>query len=474
MKETILDWDATTLADAIQAGVVTSLKATETYIDHLQRVNPDLNALVEDRFEQVRLEAKECDRLLKEGKAKGKWFGVPISVKESFHVKGMRTTGGLIHRRDQVEQSDAVVVQKLKSEGVIVLGKTNTPTLCFCQESVNKLYGRTNNPWDLSRTAGGSSGGEAALIAVGGAAVGIGSDIGGSIRFPAHFNGVIGYKSGKHQVSQEGHFPFVTEPLQQDMLGIGAMAKSVNDVETMNAIIADTPAPPVDLDNYELCFPSFHASIPLGEDTQQLLNNVKSALGKSFSITEEFPFKPQTVALLWQQVMSIDAGKGIADAAFPEKGMSPIPLYLKEVLFEKTSYHRFLTWALIGASLFKPRGKQVNKLVATLEDMNQWSERKLTKQILVLPVYHRGALAHGQLYGELFSIQKTFLRYIPYVALANLLGLPSLTIPIGVDRSNMPIALQLVSRVGNEKALFDLGRILESTFRGYIRCEKWD
>ncbi|MFK4997846.1 amidase family protein [Bacillus sp. N9] len=151
-------------------------------------------------------EAEAADLQVNAGNAKGKLFGVPISVKESFHVREMKTTSGLLHRKDMVMTEDAAIVQKLKDEGAIILAKTNTPSLCFCQESDNKLYGRTNNPWDVRKTAGGSSGGEAALIAVGGAAAGIGSDIGGSIRFPSHFNGVIGFKSGRNQVDVGGSF----------------------------------------------------------------------------------------------------------------------------------------------------------------------------------------------------------------------------------------------------------------------------
>src|SRR5699024_8066190 len=127
----------------------------------------------------------------------------------------------------------------LKKAGAIILGKTNTPSLCFCQETENKLYGRTNNPWDVTRTAGGSSGGEGALIAAGGAAAGIGSDIGGSIRFPSHFNGVVGFKPGKYQVSPNGHFPSENTPLQERMLGIGPMGKSVRDIALLYDVIAD-------------------------------------------------------------------------------------------------------------------------------------------------------------------------------------------------------------------------------------------
>ena len=199
--QNLLDMDASELARMIANREITSREATESFIDHIKKVNPSLNFLVEDRFVNALEEADEADRQIAENKARGKLFGVPISMKESFHVNEMKTTGGLLNRKDAIQKSDAEIVVKLKGEGAIILGKTNTPELCFCQETDNKLYGRTNNARDSSRTAGGSSGGEAVMISVGGAAAGIGSDIGGSIRFPSHFNGVIGFKSGNSQVS---------------------------------------------------------------------------------------------------------------------------------------------------------------------------------------------------------------------------------------------------------------------------------
>ena len=148
----ILDMDATTLAAKIAGQELTSLEVTEAFIAHLQRIQPQLNCLVEDRFEESRAEARKADQDLANGLAKGRLFGVPISIKESFHVAGMRTTSGLPHRRDLVEEQDAEIVARLKGEGAIILGKSNTPVLCFCQETDNKLYGRSNNPWDPART----------------------------------------------------------------------------------------------------------------------------------------------------------------------------------------------------------------------------------------------------------------------------------------------------------------------------------
>ena len=162
-EKEILAMDARTLAKKIASQEFTSAFVTSVFIKHIKKVNEALNCLVEDRFEQAMQEAERADEeIRKNGAGNKKLLGVPISMKESFDVAEMKTTGGLMHRKNAVSQRDADVVAALKTEGSIILGKTNTPTLCFCQETVNKLYGRTNNPWDLSRTPGGSSGGEGA------------------------------------------------------------------------------------------------------------------------------------------------------------------------------------------------------------------------------------------------------------------------------------------------------------------------
>jgi fatty acid amide hydrolase 2 len=425
---------------------------------------------VEDRFEEALQEAKECDQRIVEGKGNGKLFGVPISMKEAFDVAGMKTTSGLLHLKDHVANQDAEVVTRLRAEGAIILGKTNTPTLCFCQESDNKLYGRSNNPWDITRTTGGSSGGEAACIAVGGAAVGIGSDIGGSIRFPAHFNGVIGFKSGANQVSQKGHFPFVHDPYQEKMLGMGALAKSVDDAELINGLIAERTPDEVDINQYELVFPPNHPKIPVGMETVQLVERVKKYLSSEYSIKTSFPPFFEKMALMWQLVMSIDGGAATANIAFEGGKTNATREYLKEIFLKNSDVHRYLSWALIGSNLFKPSTKQLKKLIDELTTAEEENKHFLNHKVLVVPVYHQPALAHGEVYSEIFSIRKTFLTYMPYVAIANTLGLPALTIPVGESNNGLPIAVQLITLVGQEKALFHFGRILEKEFRGYRRA----
>src|SRR5699024_7107259 len=155
----------------------------------------------------------------------------PISIKECFDVKGMHTTGGIVHRKDIVKTEDAVTVKRLKDAGAIILGKTNTPTLCFSQETTNKLYGRTHNPWNVKHTVGGLRGREGALIITGATGIVLVLEIGATTRFPSHFAGVVSYKSSAYQVSEIEHFPKTVIDHQKHMHGIGPNGKSVRDMK---------------------------------------------------------------------------------------------------------------------------------------------------------------------------------------------------------------------------------------------------
>ncbi|KAA0546840.1 amidase [Bacillus sp. BGMRC 2118] len=473
--ENILDYDASTLAQKIRIREITSLEATQTYIEHLNRINPSINCLVEDRFQAAIEEARRCDEQIESGNAKGKLFGVPISMKEAFDVQGMRTTGGLVSRKTHVATSDAVIVHKLKKEGAIILGKSNTPSLCFCQETDNKLYGRTNNPWDLNRTAGGSSGGEGALIAVGGASVGVGSDIGGSIRFPAHFNGVVGFRSGNKQVSQKGHFPYADHPFQEVMQGIGALAKSVDDAELIHRIISQQVGQKVDVTQFHLVIPDVHHDYPMTQETASTVNLVRNYFinQEKHSVEVTYPTFFTQLSLMWQLIMSIDGGESIRQV-IEHHPLGVLKEFVKERVTKKSAMHSYLSWALIGARLFKPSKRKRERLRSDLEKAQEELQSYLHHKVLILPVYHSTALPHGKLYNEIFSIRKTFKDYMPYVSFANVLGLPALVVPIGEDRNGLPISVQLISLVGNEEALFYFGRKLESSFRGYVRCDLHD
>ncbi|MDQ0417150.1 Asp-tRNA(Asn)/Glu-tRNA(Gln) amidotransferase A subunit family amidase [Croceifilum oryzae] len=467
----ILSLDASTLAKKIRHREISSQGATNIYIQRIQQVNSKINAVVEDRFDEARKEAKACDQAIADGTAQGKLFGVPISMKECFSVTGMRTTGGLPFRKNEIDGEDAEMVKKLRQEGAIILAKTNTPSLCLCQETDNALYGRTNNPWNLTRTVGGSTGGEAALIAVGGAAVGIGADIGGSIRFPAHFNGVVGFKSGQNQVNPLGHYPLFEETTQSSMIGLGALAKSVKDTELIHSIIADHPITQMELDKFEYIAPQLSTTFPMSQTTISLIDELRAHLKLHNTVHLEPVLHLGKAALWWQKIMSYDGGKTVVELIANGKWLTIYKQYASSVFGVETPLHPYLTWALMGMQLFKPNPAEWNQLKKDLQKARQEVHQFLQKKILVLPVYHSAAPNHGEVYREIFSIRKTFLQYMPYVAYANTFALPSLVIPVGEDQDGMPISIQFITANGQESALFQAGYEIEQSFRGYKRCE---
>jgi fatty acid amide hydrolase 2 len=462
--------DATEVAKSIASGKVTSRDAVEQYVAHINRINPLVNGLVEDRFAAALEEAEEVDRKIAQNETGGRLFGVPITIKEAFHVAGMQTTGGLLRRKGFVQHKDAEVVRRLKAEGAIILGKTNTPELCFCQETDNKLYGRTNNPHDLKRTAGGSSGGEAAMIAVGAAAAGLGSDIGGSIRFPSHFNGVIGFKSGNGQVSAEGSYPPINHELQTRMLGIGPIVKTVRDARFLYNIVAKAPAPRRQLGHFKFnVLPK--TAYPLSPATAHLLDSIYSDLLQEFDAEREVPPYFEDSARIWQEIMSIDGAEGPKQEAFGGKSGQPMQAYVKERMTGKADIHKYLSWALVGAGLFKPTPKRLKSIQKAIRHGDHILDGYLHGHVLVMPVYHSGAPKHGMMYSEIFSIKKTYQVFMPYVAYANVWGLPALTVPVGIDENGMPVGVQLISKNGNEDVLFRLGEWLEARYGGYRRAQ---
>jgi len=196
---------AVELTAAIRERKVGALELLDHYLARIERFNPKLNAVIALRLEHARERARAADAALARGEVWGPLHGLPMTVKESYQVAGLPTTWGHTGFRDNMAREDAVVVQRLEAAGAIVFGKTNVPYLLQDFQSYNEIYGTTNNPWDIARIPGGSSGGSAAALAAGLTGLETGSDIGGSIRNPAHFCGVFGHKPTHNVVPLRGH-----------------------------------------------------------------------------------------------------------------------------------------------------------------------------------------------------------------------------------------------------------------------------
>lgn len=226
------------LAARIAKREISAREVIDAHIARIEAVNPALNAVVTSLFDEARHAARQADEQQAQGKPLGPLHGVPVTIKECFHVRGTSSTLGLTTGVQRVQSADGALVAKLKAAGAIVLGKTNLPQLMLLHESVNPVYGRTKNPWNVDRTCGGSSGGEGAIIAAGGSACGLGSDLGGSIRIPAHFCGIAGLKPSSRRLTKDGCTTNLRglEVLQWQP---GPLARHVADLDLMLRVLAE-------------------------------------------------------------------------------------------------------------------------------------------------------------------------------------------------------------------------------------------
>jgi len=239
-NDELLHAPATRLAARIRTGEVSPVEVLEAHLAHLAAVNPALNALVAERFADARAEARAAEATIRTARDRAglpPLLGVPCTIKDFLAVRGLAWTAGLHNRADVVADHDATVVTRLRAAGAIVIGKTNVPEGGMWMETANPVHGRTHNPWDLRRTPGGSSGGEAALVAAAASPFGIGSDIAGSIRIPAGMCGVVGHKPSELLVPNTGHWGPGAAAAER-MLCTGPIARCVGDAEQVLEIIA--------------------------------------------------------------------------------------------------------------------------------------------------------------------------------------------------------------------------------------------
>ncbi len=228
----MLNLSAIDLARLIHERDVSSVEATQFFIDRIEAHNDSINAVIAERFSDALMEARLADGKVQRGEASGPLHGVPMTIKDAFEVTGLTCEVGYPAFKGRVSQSDALVVQRLRAAGAIILGKTNTPLLCADLQTYNAIHGTTNNPHNLSHTPGGSSGGSAAALASGMTPLEFGSDIGGSIRTPANFCGLFGHKPTFDIIPQRGHVPPIHGAKTSSALNVvGPLARSMDDLE---------------------------------------------------------------------------------------------------------------------------------------------------------------------------------------------------------------------------------------------------
>ncbi len=425
----------------------------ESHLREIQARNPAINAFVTVFEEQAREEARERERALTRGDPLGLLHGVPITVKDSFDVAGWPTRSGSRLRAGHVAAEDAAAVARLRCEGAVILGKTNTPELLASYETDNFLTGRTNHPLDSTRTPGGSSGGEAAAIASFCSPGGIGSDGGGSIRVPAHFCGIAGMKPTPGRVSGVGHFPALGLPAAL-FAGAGPMARTAQDLRLLfSAIAGFDPRDPVS------------APAPL---RQPFVTAQRIGVWEQFY---QVPVDPEIAAAV-RTAASRFSQLGFAVEPFEPRGLERAP-NLWAFLFSQwpslatrklvEGRESELHWTFSESlSAVRPTAEDALHHLAARDHMRASLVRQMEEvPVLLMPVCGITAFLHRHRRWEIAGKSIGLFQAMMSAVVANVLGLPAVTVPIARSRDGLPIGVQLLGRPYDDELLLELAQRLE-------------
>lgn len=464
---------ATQMAAALRAGTVTSRDLIEAHITQIESVNPHINAVVQKRYDEARAEADIADRRLRGAENKSSLpplLGVPCTIKENFAFKGFPQVSGLVARRHTIAERDATTVARLRAAGAIPLGLTNTPELCMWMETHNRVYGRTNNPYDPQRIAGGSSGGEGSIIGAGASPFGLGADVGGSIRFPAFFNGVCGHKPTPGIVPNTGQMPQPTGAMNHHCV-TGPIARRAEDLWPLLQILAG----PDGLD--PLCsagrLTGDPATVELSalrifslpdNGRRRVAGDLRAAQQKAVDwLGEQAQLQPRSrlPALkhsfeIWSALMHEAQPQAFAEQLGQGRKIPVLKEFVKWSL--RRSDHTLPALVLAGVETLPLPTKRYIKLGKELRD----SLMTLLGDdgVLLFPPYTRTAPRHNWPMATPFDFA--------YCGIFNVLGFPVTQVPLGLNAQGLPLGVQVVGAPGNDAVTIAVGMALENAFGGWV------
>ena len=451
----------TDIAAAIRNRDVSATEVLEAHLARIDEVNPTLNAVVQLCADRARAEAAEADNALARGDELGPLHGVPITLKDSHDTEGVVTTGGTLGRKDYVPDADSTVAARLRGAGAILMGKTNTPELTLSGETDNLVYGQTRNPFNPERTCGGSSGGAGAIVSAGGSPLDMGSDTGGSIRLPSHFNGICGIKPTAGRVSRHGHIVPWGMGAIDEWTTIGPMARFVEDLVLALPLISGpdgidptvVPMPlgdpaDVDLSGLKLAYYSdVDGYLAPDEDTLATLQSAVTVLAEHVqSVDQDAPAALSQYLDLWPRVGGGD-GRAWVDRMLKQWGTEQISLFLEK-----------------GFSTIEPTSTA--EFTESLEYQDQFRSEMLqfiqSYDAIVAPVAAIPAPEHGRTYDE-------DLRNMFWTGPYNITGWPGTVVRCGTSADGLPIGVQVIAHPWREDVSLALAGALESALGGWQR-----
>ncbi len=461
MNELVLA-SASRQLEFLRARKVSVAELAEAHIRQIERLNPVLNAIVDFDVERVRAQASALDAA---DCAKGPLHGLPMTVKSSISVAGyLCEIGSSIHRGERPKE-DAPVVARLRAGGALILGTTNCPEFLMAYETDNLLHGRTNNPWDVERSPGGSSGGESAAIAACMSAAGLGSDSGGSVRLPAHFTGICSLKPTPGRVPGRGHLPPCIGPFS--ILGaIGPMARTIEDVtllfETLSGQDAlDPVGAPVPLrrpmlaDLRERTIGYFEDDdlVPVTPETRRAIQDSVRALRDAGFRVE--PFRPRTLELLRKLWWKFFVGCG---------AMFYHPIVHGQESELSSIFREFLSIAAAEGDL---SGVDLLSGWAQLDLVRSRALREMERYpVLLCPVASIPAFRHGERSWTVEGREVAYLDAVRHTQWFNALAAPAAVISVGRSPEGLPIGVQIVARPYEDEVALAVAGVLDRAF-GY-------
>ena len=469
--------DATALAAAVKAKEASSEELLDMYINRVERYDGQINAVVVRDFERGREAARAADRALANGQDLGPLHGVPMTIKEAYDVAGLPTTWGKPEFRENVAQKDADTVRRLKGAGAVFFGKTNVPLDLADFQSFNEIYGTTNNPWDLGRTPGGYSGGSSAALAAGLTGLEGGSDIGGSIRNPAHFCGIYGHKPTWGIVSDEGH-ALPDQLVPADIAVVGPMARSAEDLALSMDVVAGAgrtdragwqlklPRPSkTSLDQFRIAVLPTHEFAPVATEVADRVQHIGETLAKLGATVSDVARPDIDLADSFETYSSLLWGVMAADMPEEEKEEN-------RRLRLQLGTERSIADDLVRFSV-QEHGEWLAYSNKRFHLRRAWEAFFQDWDILICPQTATDAFAHdhGEYLGRTLTVdneEQEYFRQVFWAGIITVAHLPSTVFPTGLSRAGLPIGLQAVGAEYNDYITIDFAALMAREIGGFV------
>ena len=471
--------DATACAGAIATGDVASLELLELLAERVDRLNPDLNAVVTLDLDRARELASAADRATAAGESWGPLHGVPMTVKDVWETAHVRTTSGAPELAEHVPETDAVTVARLKRAGAVIFAKTNTPLYAGDDQTFNDVFGITSNPWDTSRTPGGSSGGAAAALAAGLTPLELGSDIGGSIRMPSHLCGTFGLKPSWGLVPSRGHVPGQPGGLvETDVNAGGPMARSVRDLALGLEVLAGPlpedapawrlelpPAPTIDgLDDLRIAVVVDDDDFPVSSDVRAVIQAAVDRLADAGAQVRATSFPVPLVDMFasWQELVLPIVGSGLPPAVYDEFA-TMAPLLTGDDLGSRAAR------SLVASYRDHRRADQVRQL-----QRRAWASFFDGFDIVLAPPLQVAAFHHdttGSLPERTLSFDGRTISHLDLNSWCGGIGamlLPVVSVPVGRTGSGLPVGVQVIGPYLHDLTVLAAAQTISDALGGFV------